>query len=96
MQDQVGGIIHGHLVHLPDELLTGREISDEFLLLKEFIEVGQRMALIPASALSSQTLAEGINRVIEIHGSAQQREDVVAGHLIAAMLRYEHRLESQR
>src|SRR5215510_11595629 len=82
VQDKVGCIIHGHLVHLPNELLTGSKISGEFLLLKEFIEVGKGMALIPASAIGYKPLAEGINRVIEIHGGTQQREDVVARHLI--------------
>src|SRR5215467_11318288 len=93
MQNKVGCIIHGHLVHLPNELLTGGKVSGEFLLLKEFIEVGKGVALIPASAIGHKPLAEGINRIIEIHGGPQQREDVVAGHLVTAMLRYEHRLK---
>src|SRR5215475_4305530 len=93
VKNKISGIIHGQLVHIPNELFTGRKISGEFLLLKECVEVGKGVALIPASAFSHKPLAEGINRVIKIHSSAQQREDVVAGHLVAAMLCYEHRLD---
>src|SRR2546422_535490 len=93
MKDKIGSIIHGQLVHVPNDFLTLRKIRSEFLLLEEFIKLGKGVALIPASTLGHKPLAEGIDRVIEIHRGAQQREDVVAGHFVATILRYEHRLE---
>src|SRR5262245_31527794 len=38
LQDQVRRIVHGYLIHFPDDLLAGLRIRHELLLLKEFVE----------------------------------------------------------
>src|SRR6266545_5094274 len=78
VEDEVGCVIHGQLVHVPNDFLARRKIRSEFLLLEEFVEFGKGVTLIPESTLGHKPLAEGIDRVIEIYRSAQQREDVVA------------------
>src|SRR2546421_12932220 len=93
MEDQIGSVIYGQLVHVPNDFLARRKIRSEFLLLKEFIKLREGVTLIPASTLSHKPLTKGIDRVIKIYRSAQQREDVVARHFIATILRHEHRLE---
>src|SRR5215831_5715711 len=93
MEDQIRRIVHGDLVHLPNDLLALLRSSDEFLLLVEFIYLRHRMPLVPATTFGDKPLPKGINRVIEVDGRPQKREPIVPRDLVGAELREEHRFK---
>jgi hypothetical protein len=62
MEDEKRRIVYGELIHLPDDLLACRRLSDELLLRKELIELRQRAPLVPA---------KGINGVIKVKAGQQ-------------------------
>src|SRR6266852_8690343 len=92
-KNQIRRIVHGHAVHLPDDLLARLRIGHELLLREELVQLWQGMPLVPATAVGDEQLTEAVNGVVEIDGGTRRREQIVAGHLVAAHLRYEHRIE---
>src|SRR5262245_46897749 len=93
VEDQVRRVVHGELVHFPDDLLTRLRIGDELLLLVERIDLRHRMPLVPTATFGDKPLPKGINRVIEVDGRPQQREPIVARDLVGAEPREEHWFE---
>src|SRR2546425_8330551 len=93
-KNQIRRIVHGHAIHLPDDLLTRLRIGHELLLLEELVQLGQGMPLVPAAAVGDEQLAEAVNGVVEIDGGTRRRQQIVAGHLVAAHLRHELFLRS--
>ena len=73
LQDQVGRIIHGQGVHLPDDLLACLGIRHERLLLEELIQCRQGTALVPAPPVGHEELPEGVNGVVKIQSPPPAR-----------------------
>src|SRR5262245_10208756 len=92
-QDQVGRIIHGHCIHLPDDLLTCLWLPHERLLLEESIQCRQGTALVPAPPVGHEELPKRVNGVVKIHCCPQERHQVVPRDLITTELAQDHQLE---
>src|SRR5215831_10142706 len=57
-QDEIGRIVHGESVHLPDDLLACFDLRHERLLLEEGVQCRQGASLVPAPAISHEELAK--------------------------------------
>src|SRR5712691_3101491 len=92
-QDQVGRIIHGEGVHVPDDLLARLGIPHERLLREKCVKRWQGMSLVPAPPVGHEELPEGVNGVVKIQRRPQEGHQVVPRDLIRPELAQEHRLK---
>src|SRR5262245_54261798 len=51
VEDQVCCVVHGELIHLPDNLLARLRVGDELLLRVESSYLSHRMPLVPAATV---------------------------------------------